>query len=144
MLLGMCICYRFKAYGHENVRAEHRSTLEVTAEEHLTPRGDCIVGVRAPHGSFGLPENVKNALREGWNACLIVRAGPYSDVVCGRGDPGLQLSDDTRMIFRKSSFIEPATVFVGADKSARDLDRRLIGELSRGASADFILVVYPP
>ncbi len=143
-MLDRCICYRFKAYGHENIRAEHRSTLEVTAEEHLTPRGDCIIGVRAPHGSRELPENVKNALRNGWNACLVVRAGSYSDVVCGRGDTGLQLSDDTRMIFRKSSFIEPATVFIIADKSARDLDRRLIRELARGAAADFILVVYPP
>lgn len=139
-----CICYRFRAFGHINVRAEHKSTLEVTAEEHLTPRGDCIIGVRAPHGSAGLPKNVKNTLRNGWNACLVVRAGSYSDVVCGRGDTRLQLSDETRMIFRKSSFIEPATVFVGADKSARDLDRRLIRELARGAAADFILVVYPP
>jgi hypothetical protein len=27
------------ARGHENVRATHATTIEVTKEEHLTPRG---------------------------------------------------------------------------------------------------------
>jgi hypothetical protein len=139
-----CLCYRFKAFGHVNVRAKHKSTLEVTVDEYLTPRGDCIIGIKAPHGAAGLPENVKAGLRKGWNACLVIRSGAFSDVVCGRGDERLILSDSNRMIFRKSRYVEPATVFIDADKSAGDLDRRLVKELARGASVDLVLIVYPP
>ncbi|MCE4614030.1 MAG: DUF371 domain-containing protein [Desulfurococcales archaeon] len=139
-----CRCYGFKAFGHRNVKATHRSTLEVTMEDSVTRRGDCIVGVKAPHGASGLPGEIKDALRRGWRACLVIMARGVSDVVCGWGDAMLMLSDDRRMIFRKSSYVEPATVFIGADKSARDLDRRLIGELSMAGEVEFILIVYPP
>ncbi|MCE4606806.1 MAG: DUF371 domain-containing protein [Desulfurococcales archaeon] len=139
-----CRCYKFKAFGHRNIRATHRSTLEVTVEESLTPRGDCIVGVKAPHGASGIPEGVKDALRRGWRACLVIVAHGVSDVVCGWGDERLMLSNEGRMIFRKSSYIDPATVFINADKSAGDLQRRLIGELSMGGEVVFILTAYPP
>jgi len=75
---------------------------------------------------------------------LVIVAHGVSDVVCGWGDEKLMLSDEWRMIFRRSSYIEPATVFIGADKSARDLNRRLVRELSMGGEAEFVLIVYPP
>ncbi len=113
-------------------------------EDFLTPRGDCIVGVKAPHGASGLPGEIKGALRRGWRGCLVIVAHGVSDIVCGWGDEKLMLSDERRMIFRKSSYVEPATVFIGADKSAGDLNRRLVRELSMGGEAEFVLIVYPP
>ena len=35
--------------GHENIRSNHQKTIEITKESHLTPRGDCIVGVNAKY-----------------------------------------------------------------------------------------------
>jgi hypothetical protein len=139
-----CRCYSFKAEGHPNIRATHRSTLEVTTEEFLTPRGDCIIGIKAQHGASGLPEDLKEALRKGWSACLVIRVKSTSDILCGKGDPRLTFSSNTRMIFRKSHYVEPATVFVGSDKSAKDINRSLVEELSRGNEAWFTLIVYPP
>ena len=46
----------FRAWGHENVRATHRSTFEVTKDDYLTPRGDCIVGIRSEAAARDLPE----------------------------------------------------------------------------------------
>ncbi|MEM3095074.1 MAG: DUF371 domain-containing protein, partial [Nitrososphaera sp.] len=34
-------------YGHPNVQSLHGKTVEITKDEHLTLRGDCIIGVRA-------------------------------------------------------------------------------------------------
>jgi hypothetical protein len=33
--------------GHENIRSNHQKTIEITKESHLTPSGDCIIGVNA-------------------------------------------------------------------------------------------------
>ena len=38
---------QFKAFGHQNVIGEHKSTVELTSEEHLTRQGTCIIGVGA-------------------------------------------------------------------------------------------------
>ena len=45
--------------GHENIRSNHQKTIEITKESHLTPRGDCIVGVNAKYSCADLPEELK-------------------------------------------------------------------------------------
>ena len=35
-----------EAYGHRNIRATHRSTFELTKDDYLTHRGDCIIVLR--------------------------------------------------------------------------------------------------
>jgi len=35
--------YEIEFFGHENIRSNHKKTIEITKESHLTPRGDCIV-----------------------------------------------------------------------------------------------------
>ena len=39
--------YSFFCYGHENIRATHRKTIEFTREAELSRRGTCIIGVNA-------------------------------------------------------------------------------------------------
>lgn len=36
-----------KARGHPNIKATHRTTIEVTKDNYLTGRGDCILGIDA-------------------------------------------------------------------------------------------------
>ena len=47
------------AFGHKNVRATHRTTLEITKDEELSVRGDCIVAVAADKGFFDLKPKFK-------------------------------------------------------------------------------------
>ncbi|MCE4601800.1 MAG: DUF371 domain-containing protein [Desulfurococcales archaeon] len=133
------------AWGHHNVKAAHRSTFEVTTDENLTPRGDCIVGVRSSTGAGGLPPWFREEARKpGAIIVAVLCSSGVCDSVAGRGDPGLEMSDPSRMIFRRSTYIEPATVMVRAGKAARDLDRRLVESLRRGARLDLYLTVIPP
>jgi len=121
------------ARGHPNVRALHETTLEITRDEHITPRGDCIVGVGADKGAADLSEDIKRILTSPSSIVyLIIRTGGLREVVRGRGDPRLTLSDKRSMVFRKSSYIDSRTVMVCADKAAADLDRALVEELKRG------------
>lgn len=122
------------AKGHPNVRALHETTLEITRDEHLTSRGDCIVGVGASKGAAALSERLKAILRSpGSTAYLVIEAGELREIVRGSGDPRLTLSDERSMVFRKSSYVDGRTVIVRADKAAADLDRALVEELKREA-----------
>ena len=133
---------RFNAWGHHNVRATHRSTLEITRDEDLTPRGDCIIGVKSTLSTLSLPDWFKEyARRDDSIIVLVLCSGGYCDSIVGRGSRGLLLSDPTRIIVRRSSFIEPATLMINASKSAVDLDRRLVSSLRTGSMLEAYLTV---
>ncbi len=121
-----------RAMGHPNIRATHRSTIEITTENFLTPRGDCIVGVSADHSVSDLRDSFKNRLRKGASLTILMEAGGYRDLVHAEGSPYLTLSDSTSMVIRKSGFICPRTLCIHADKAAADLNRGLISALARG------------
>ncbi len=123
----------FHARGHENVRATHRTTLEVTREEWLTPRGDCIVGVASEAGARDLPGWLREAASDpGTVIVMVLCAGGVCDSVAGRGDPGLTLDDPDRIVVRRSTYVDGKTLMVEASKSARGLRRDLVEALRRG------------
>ncbi len=123
-----------RAYGHPMMRATHRTTFEITRDPHLTPRGDCIIGVNADKSADDLDPRVKDAIRRDDAIIIIVlRVGQLQDIVLAQGSAKLQLSDQRRIIIRRSTYIEPATLAIKANKAARDIDRTLIDMLRKGA-----------
>lgn len=120
------------ARGHPNIRAEHETTFEVTTEPSLTPRGDCIVGVQADKAASDLSRELKLALRDPRTMLLIllIADGSY-DIVEAWGDERLTMEDPKKIVVRRSSYVGPETLAVGASKAARDLRRDLIAELRR-------------
>lgn len=121
---------RVTAWGHENVLSLHETTIEVTMEPDLTKRGDCIIGVSADGGLLDLSDDFKSAARDS-NAKIKVTftAGDIKETVVGRGHPGLSFTHKTDMVIRKSDFICDRTLMIHADKSAAELDRKLINLL---------------
>ncbi|WP_297550678.1 DUF371 domain-containing protein [Thermococcus sp.] len=112
--------------GHENVRATHRSTLEITTEDFLTPRGDCIICVSADKALKDLREEFKEALKRGAKLKIVIRAGDVEDEVTAYGSPDLKLESPISMVIRKSDYIDGRTLAIRANKSARDLKRELV------------------
>ncbi|MCS7106802.1 MAG: DUF371 domain-containing protein [Acidilobaceae archaeon] len=134
----------FRARGHHNVRATHKTTLEITKEEDLTPRGDCIIGVGAEISPAEIPEEVKRLMaRDDALLVALFCAREVCDAVVGRGSSRLELSDTKKMVFRKSSYVGPETVMIGADKAARDLKRELTSLMSQGEELRVTLIVLP-
>jgi hypothetical protein len=120
------------AHGHPNVKATHRTTLEVTREDELTPRGDCIIGVGADKAAADLsPEFKEIAARDTAIIIVVLEAGGYRDIVLASGSRRLIMTDNTRIIIRRSSYVEPATIAVWANKAAGNIDRRLAGVLRK-------------
>lgn len=121
----------FQAYGHENIIANHRTTLEITREAHLTRRGDCIVGVRSNISLVELGEGIKLLARKPSTRIILkLSVGGMTDEIVGRGSTGLDYSDKNSMVIRKSSFECPRTLMVGANKAAIDLDREFINVIN--------------
>ncbi|MEM1551949.1 MAG: DUF371 domain-containing protein [Candidatus Bathyarchaeia archaeon] len=118
------------AFGHRNIRATHRTTLEFTREKELSVRGDCIVAVSADKGFSDLKPEFREFLRkENARLTILIEADGAVDVVKARGSPKLILSHPTDMVVRKSGYICGRTLAINADKAAFDLSRALVKRL---------------
>lgn len=112
----------FRARGHPNIRARHRTTLMITKEENVTVRGDCIVAVSAEKGLRDLNSGLKEAIRRnGARLHLLLEVDGFTFKVSGFGDPRLPLSHPTDMVVRKSGYICERTLMIRADKAACDI-----------------------
>jgi len=116
-----------KFHGHPMVRSAHPTTIEVTTEEHLTPRGDCIIGVGASAGCAQLDERVKEGLRrKGSRVTIRIAVGARSFVVKAEGDPRLELKHPRDIVIRKSDYASDRTLAVHADAAAKDIPRDMV------------------
>ena len=120
------------ARGHENITATHKTTFEITKEESLTKRGDCIIAVSANKTMPDFKSEFKKALKNE-NAKLIIeiKAGEIREIVRAYGSSQLQLTHPTDMVIRKSSYICNRTLAIKADKAAADLSRSLVEKLRK-------------
>jgi len=114
-------------FGHENIRSNHQKTIEITKESHLTPVGDCIVGVNATSSCADLPQELKDKLKtSGTKIIFSIRVGKYEFVVEGVGHPDLILTHSEDIVIRKSDFICPRTLAIHCDKASDLLPREMI------------------
>jgi len=117
----------FHAYGHPAILSTHPTTLEITAGDSLTRRGDCVVAVRSSSTVRDLPEELKRVLSSSSGRGLIaLRVGTFEFTVEGRGNPGLTFSHETDLVVRKSGFISDRTLMIYADKSSIDIPREMV------------------
>ncbi|HIH34933.1 MAG TPA: DUF371 domain-containing protein [Methanosphaera sp.] len=126
--------YSFFARGHENVTSLHKSTFEITTDESLTLKGDCIIGVKSGVTLNDLPEEIKDHIKtDNEKIELILETDNFSDKIVGYGSSKLTLDHPSDMVCRKSDFTCSRTLMINADKAAKDLDKNLINELKKGS-----------
>jgi hypothetical protein len=127
--------------GHPNVRAEHPTTLEVTRDEFLTPRGDCIVGVAGSKGASEIDNCVKEVLRSGGRlvAVVLVEGGPF-DYLVAEGSNLMTFTEGRKVIIRRSTYVDGSTIGIRATKAARDIRRDVVEALRQGRRGYLILV----
>ena len=133
--------FTFYARGHENIKGTHKTTLEITKEDYLTSRGDCIVAVGAEVGLSELPQNFKDKMKKDNSIIkLILEAEGKKEVITGEGSTKLILMHPTDMVCRKSGFICPRTLMIHADKAAIDLSREFIEKI-RNLAVDITVTI---
>lgn len=129
------------AKGHENIKATHPTTFEITKEDWVTLKGDCIIGVSANKSPKQFNELFKNiAKREDSALLAVLLADNVYDYVVGKGSKELTFNDNLRMVFRRSSYVSDNTVMINADKAAKDINRELISKLKNGEILHVFLI----
>lgn len=114
-------------YGHPNVQSLHGKTVEITKEEHLTLRGDCIIGVRASKACTDLDEALRRRLASSDSVVRIeIMVGSESFVINGRGDERFTLQNPHDIVIRKTSFVCPRTMSVRCDRASSDVPRNMV------------------
>jgi hypothetical protein len=114
-------------FGHPNVRSLHGKTVEITKDENLTLRGDCIIGVRASKACSDLDENLRRRLSFHDSVVKIeVIVGAESFVINGMGDERLTLQNPHDIVIRKTSFVCPRTMSVRCDKASSEMPRKIV------------------
>ena len=133
--------FEIQFFGHENIRSNHQRTIEITKDSHLTPKGDCIVGVNASSGCSDLPDVLKEKLRNS-NATVTISilVGPQKFSVKGKGHPDLILSHPEDIVIRKSSFVCPRTLVVECDKASDLLPREMVSLLQNPKTSGILVI----
>lgn len=131
-----------RARGHPNVRATHRTTLEVTKDRELTPRGDCIIGVRADKSVADLNEDLKRWLKSGRAIRVEIVLPDYGlkDELIAFGSSKLTFKHERDVVIRKSDYVCDRTLAIRSNKSARDIDREIV-ELLKDEKTELILII---
>lgn len=117
---------RLIAHGHLNILGTHKSTLEITKENHLTKSGDCIIGISSDKACADLTEKLRVLLRTNQKFQINIECGDFTDSFYGFGHPQLTLSDTHDIVFRKSDYKCRRTIMINCNKAAADLNRNLI------------------
>lgn len=136
--------YKFIAYGHENITAKHKTTLEFTKDEDLSLKGDCIIGVRADFSLNQLKKFIKSLknnkikirieinikklplLKKSLNGKSIKSLKNNKKIIeVIHAEINPDFNSDREMVIRKSEFKDKRTFAVRADKAACDLSRKL-------------------
>lgn len=120
--------YVFNAYSHPNISGTHKTTLEFTKDEEVSLKGDCIIGVRADFDLSEIKKFIKS-LKSGKISITIKAASKPNDISAQEtifAEINPHFNSAKEIVIRKTDFISERTLGIMADKSAFELDRRLI------------------
>ncbi len=131
---------RIPFLGHENILGTHKNTLEITTEEYISKRADCIIGVGAAKGCADLYVDTKQWLQNGNWVGLEIRCGPLSYSFVGKGASTLDLKDQNEIVLRKSDFASSRTLALRCSHAACDVPRRMINLLQDPNSSGELII----
>jgi len=117
----------FHAFGHKNILAKHKTTIEFTHEKDLTLRGDCILGVKA---NYSLIEIKKQGFHG--RMCIMLNVGELTDTIEATYNPSFNNPEE--MVIRTSEYTDQRTFATNATKAGKDIDRNIIKKLQDPAT----------
>lgn len=128
-----CIREFIRCSGHPNVKADHRTTFEITTDSYLTTCGTCIVGIDSDKGAVALSDAFKSALaRDEAVLRTTLECGGHSCIILSKGSEKMTLSHPTDLVWRMSEYVCDRTVGICSDMPASGIPRPLIEWLKKG------------
>jgi hypothetical protein len=131
-----------RCWGHPNVTARHPTTFEITTEDQLSVRGDCIIGIAAESGASGLSPGFRTKLcRDDAILFTLLTCGDLAILIRSRGSQEMSLDHPRDLVWRRSTFVCGRTVGIGSDMAARDLPLELVALLRQGKELEIEMTV---
>jgi uncharacterized protein len=127
-------------FGHKNVRATHRNTIEITKDSELSERGNCIIGVRASKACSDLSEPLRRHIRSGGFLSFKIVVSDKCFSFSGRGDPALTLSHHEELVLRKSDFESERTLAVRCSAASIDIPRSIAESLTNPSTEGKLII----
>ncbi|MGQ9468477.1 MAG: DUF371 domain-containing protein [Nitrososphaerales archaeon] len=118
-------------FGHPLIKATHKTTFEITKEEKLSIKGDCIIGVKANKACKDLDDRLKRLITNDVPIKITIHVGKYIFEANAMGHPSLMLTDEKDIVVRKSNYVCPRTLAIKSDKAAIDIPRDIIFMLNK-------------
>ncbi|MDI9643510.1 MAG: DUF371 domain-containing protein [Archaeoglobales archaeon] len=133
--------FEILAFGHSNITAKHRTTFEITKDQEISKRADCVIGVKASKSISEIPQEAKKLIRAGAKVEIEISLPDYGikDHAVGFGDQRLSFTHAKDIVIRKSKFTCGRTLLISADKSAFELSRELV-ELLKDKKTELLLL----
>ena len=126
--------YKFTAYGHPNILANHKTTLEFTQDKELSLRGDCIIGINADFDLNKIKKLIKKLKNNKITIILqTVQKNKNNKKVQEKinAEFNPNFNSDKEFVVRKTDFVSERTFAIRANKAAFDLNRDLIEFLKK-------------
>ena len=116
--------YTFHAYGHPNILATHKTTLEFTKDSELSPKGDCIVGVKADFELSEIKDFIRKAKNNKIKIIIETENKKIIDLIEAELNPNF--NDNNEIVIRKTDFASERTLAYRSNKAAFALKMALI------------------
>lgn len=135
------IIEEIKFYGHENIKSLHSRTIEVTKDNHLTPNGDCIIGVKANKACSDFVHPLKSKITsEGSRIEIEIIVEPFSFVILAKGNAQLTLKHTHDIVLRKSNYTCDRTAGVSCNYSSIDIPRKMVNSLKDSSKSGLMRI----
>ena len=137
--------YSFHAYGHPNILATHKTTLEFTKDSHLTLKGDCIVGVNADFDLDELRQFIERLTKSSNKKIsitikAIIKNKKVEDTIFA--EINNNFNNNHELVIRKTDFASDRTFAINADKAACDFSKEIVKELKNPKTRIEVRVTY--
>lgn len=116
--------YSFFSFGHSNITAKHKNTIEFTKDKDLTLKGDCIIGVNSDFDLKKIKELIKNSKK----IRILIKVDDLTEEITCKTNP--DFDDNEEIVIRKSDFVSKRTLGIKADKACSDLNKEFIKKLA--------------
>ena len=135
--------YTFSAYGHRNILATHRTTLEFTKEKELSLKGDCIVGVDSDFDNETLKHFIKSVIEKNNKKIrIIIKIKNNGKYFTKEFNAALNPSfnDEKEIVIRKSDFISSRTFAIKSEKAAGDFGKDFVRMIKEPSSRIIVVI----
>lgn len=127
--------YSFFSFGHSNITAKHKNTIEFTKDKDLTLKGDCIIGVNS---DFDVKE-IKKLIKDSKKIKILIKVEGVSEELNCEVNPCFD--GDKEIVLRKGDFVSKRTLGIKTDRVCADLDRGLVKRLSNPTTRIEVILV---